>query len=56
MRHQNVSLTLVIVADCRRKQGDGTVGTKAVVSCSLMKTGTPMDKGKRLSYIDREVW
>ena len=32
MRHQNVSLTLAIVAECRRKQGDGTVGTRAVVS------------------------
>ena len=29
---QNVSLTLATVEDCRRKQGDGTVGTKAVVS------------------------
>ena len=32
MTHQNVSLTLEIVADCRRKQGDGTIGTKALVS------------------------
>ena len=29
---QNVSLTLATVEDCRRKQGDGTVGTRAVVS------------------------
>ena len=29
---QNVYLTLVTVEDCRRKQGDGTVGTRAVVS------------------------
>ena len=28
---QNVSLTLATVEDCRRKQGDGTVGTRAVV-------------------------
>ena len=27
MRHKSVSLTLAFVADCRRKQGDGTVGT-----------------------------
>ena len=27
---QNVSLTLATVEDCRRKQGDGTVGTRAV--------------------------
>ena len=26
---QNVSLTLATVEDCRRKQGDGTVGTRA---------------------------
>ena len=32
MAHQNVSLTFVTVVDCRRKQGDGTVGTRAVVS------------------------
>ena len=33
-RHKNISLTLATVADCRRKQGDGTVGlgTRAVVS------------------------
>ena len=29
---QNVSLTLATVEDSRRKQGDGTVGTRAVVS------------------------
>ena len=29
---QNVSLTLATVEDCRKKQGDGTVGTRAVVS------------------------
>ena len=29
---QNVSLTFATVEDCRRKQGDGTVGTRAVVS------------------------
>ena len=29
---QNASLTLATVEDCRRKQGDGTVGTRAVVS------------------------
>ena len=29
---QNVSLTLATVEDCRRKQGDGTVGTRAVDS------------------------
>ena len=29
---QNVSLTLATVEDCRRKQRDGTVGTRAVVS------------------------
>ena len=29
---QNFSLTLATVEDCRRKQGDGTVGTRAVVS------------------------
>ena len=29
---QNVSLTLATVEDCRRKQGDGKVGTRAVVS------------------------
>ena len=29
---QNVSLTLATVEDCRRKQGDGTLGTRAVVS------------------------
>ena len=29
---QNVSLTLATVEDCRRKQGDGTVGTRAVIS------------------------
>ena len=29
---KNVSLTLATVEDCRRKQGDGTVGTRAVVS------------------------
>ena len=28
---QTVSLTLATVEDCRRKQGDGTVGTRAVV-------------------------
>ena len=27
---QNVSLTLATVEDCRRKKGDGTVGTRAV--------------------------
>ena len=32
MRHKNDSLTLATVADCRRKQGDGTVGTREVVS------------------------
>ena len=31
-RDTNVSLTLATVEDCRRKQGDGTVGTRAVVS------------------------
>ena len=31
MTHQNVYLTLATVADCRRKQGDGTLGTRAVV-------------------------
>ena len=29
---QNVYLTLATVEDCRRKQGDGTVGTRAVDS------------------------
>ena len=33
--NQNVSLTLAIVADCTRKQRDGTLGTKAVVSNSV---------------------
>ena len=35
---QNISLTLATVEDCRRKQGDGTVGTRAVVSCSGLHT------------------
>ena len=31
-RDTNVPLTLATVEDCRRKQGDGTVGARAVVS------------------------
>ena len=31
-RDTKCSLTLATVEDCRRKQGDGTVGTRAVVS------------------------
>ena len=63
MRYQNISVTLAIVADCRRKQEDGTVGTMAVVSqygsglhahveCKLTSqtTNSETDKKRRHQY------
>ena len=54
MRHKNVSLTLAIVADCRRKQGDGTIGTReyrmAVAYIVAYCPETVMSGTSRISY------
>ena len=55
MRHQNVSLTLAIVADCRRKQGGKNWGSSQLtvwqwlthVECKLTSRTTNSKKGTK---------